>query len=123
MLKELSYLERKIEDFKYDLITIDTEIRLAPKNKKYIICQGGNCISPRTEQVFKSVQTNNYKIINIVLFNGCAATDRYNPIVTEAQWIYSKAFNTYNTIIISDNSNRDYLEHYCSKAKRIYTKN
>lgn len=123
MLKELSYLERKIEDFRYDLITIDTEIRLAPKNKKYIICQGGNCISPRTEQVFKSVQTNNYKIINIILFNGCAATDRYNSIIPEAQWVYSKAFNTYNTIIISDNSNRDYLEHYCSRAKRIYTKN
>lgn len=127
MLKTLVQLERQIEDFEFTLTTIDTDITTKSKYLKYIDCEGGNCLSPKLFTVFKKLQNPKYKIINIVLLDGDIATDtlvyegKAYKAFSEFQVQNLKAFNTKNTLIISDFSNKKYLDQYCILPKKKYT--
>lgn len=127
MLKELDTLTHKIKDFDFDLITIDTDIEIRPKKKRYIKCKGGNCLPSKINDIFKSVQKSDSEVINIVLFHGDIATDWYSDSVerlrafSDEQYQNLKCFNKKNVIIISDYSNQVNVDKYCPKCKRIYT--
>lgn len=125
ILKELTNIERKYKDFSFTLTTIDTDIEIKPKYKRCIDCKGGNCLSKKLFTIFNSLQKGSNLIMNLVLLNGDMATDTYNGIepFSELQYENLKAFNKKNVFIISDNSNKEHLEKYCSRAKKIYTKN
>lgn len=128
ILKELCIIERKIKDFKFDLVVIDTDIELKSKNHRFIECGGGNCLSTKLLTYFNHIQELDSKTVNLVLLNGDMATDTYKdglltvPPFSDMQYHNLHAFNSNNTIIISDNSNKKALEQYCKRAKKIYTK-
>ena len=128
ILKELCVIERKIKDFKFDLVVIDTDIELKSKNHRFIECGGGNCLSTKLLTYFNHLQELNSKNVNLVLLNGDMATDTYKDGLltvspfSDMQYHNLHAFNSDNTIIISDNSNKKALEQYCKRAKIIYTK-
>ncbi len=127
MLKTLVQLERQIDDFEFTLTTIDTTITTKTRYSKYIDCKGGNCLSPELFKVFKKLQDPKCKVINIVLLDGDIATDtlvyegQAYKAFSEFQVQNLKAFNTKNTLIISDFSNKKYLDKYCLLPKKRYT--
>jgi len=129
MFKELISVESKIEDFEFTLTTIDTDIKTYTKNLRYINCKGGNCLSPKLIKAFKKLQDPKCQVINIVLLEGDIATDTlvyegqaYKPF-SDFQTQNLSAFNSKNTIIISDFSNKKYLDKYCILCKKRYTFN
>ena len=128
ILKELALIERKTLDFSFNLITIDTDIEIKPKNNRFINCGGGNSLSLKTFDIFAKVQAPEAITINLVLFNGDMATDTLEfygtkiPPFSDSQYINFKAFDRRNVIIISDIANKKPLDKYCKKCKIIYTK-
>ena len=129
ILKELTCIEQKYKDFKFTLTTIDTDIATKSKHSRYIDCKGGNCLSDKLLFTFNNLQKGNDLIMNLVLLNGDIATDTYvngnvkiKPF-SELQYQNLKAFNKRNVVVISDNSNKEKLDLYCPKCKKIYTKN
>ena len=71
--------------------------------------------------IFKKVQQSGASNINIVMFDGYAFSDCWN----HAKEYYKnwKAFDTKNTIIISDYDNESSIKENVKSAKVIITKN
>lgn len=129
VLRELSFLESKVKDFKFDLIVLDTNVELKSKYHRMLECNGGNCLRSELKDYYYKVQSPNSKNINLVLFNGDMATSSYTKdgisinAFSEEQYANLKVFNNKSTIIISDHANTKALLTYCKKTKIIYTKN
>ncbi len=127
ILKELINLEKEYYDFSFQLITIDNDIRLEPC--KRISCNGSNSLTSKVGLIKRQVIKPDNQNINIILFNGNAIDkDVIDPITNQLLKAYSEDqakqfvhFNMPNTIIISDLSNKTYLDKYCYNTKRIYT--
>lgn len=112
----LSKIEKMNPNFSYTLITIGETPRIEDKKNIYFIADGGNDLPDTVPLVFKQVQERNYINYNLVLFDGGACYDSSNY----SNW---GAFNTDNTLIISDPENRDKIEEYCPNARVIITEN
>ena len=74
-------------------------------------------------KIFKKLQDKNSNVYNIVLFDGDAFTDvSWGHTIAEESKNF-KAFDFKNVSIISDPSNRKYIEPNCHSAHVVYTKN
>ena len=129
ILKELSRIEKEYQDFIFNLITIDTDINISTDKK--ICCNGSNSLTSKLKVITRQVINSKYKNINIVLFDGIAIDKEViDPITNQVLPSYSKAqaenfkyFNLPRTIIISNTSNKEYIEEYCYNTTRIYSTN
>lgn len=122
-IKALDYVQKHNSNFTFDVITINTSIIEWKDHNNIFESHGGNRLRNDIKDVIKrhtKAQTNNY---NIVLFDGDAHSDD--------EFIYNKNkniepfrhFNNNNTIIISDNTNKKFIDGCVSKARVTYTTN
>lgn len=134
ILKELLILEKTLPNFEFDLITLDNEITYKPKERRYIASNEkrfyGNSLNPELFKIYRKVQSNTSKNINIILFDGIATCDAYTTKEgitlkphSKEQLDCFKAFNHANDIIISDKSNEANLRSRCKNAKITITSN
>jgi hypothetical protein len=134
ILKELLILEKTLPNFEFDLITMDNEITYKPKERRYIASNEkrfyGNSLNPELFKIYRKVQSNTSKNINIILFDGIATCDAYTTKEgitlkphSKEQLDCFKAFNHANDIIISDKSNEANLRSRCRNAKITITSN
>ena len=134
ILKELLILEKTLPNFEFDLITMDNEITYKPKERRCIASNEkrfyGNSLNPELFKIYRKVQSNTSKNINIILFDGIATCDAYTTKEgitlkphSKEQLDCFKAFNHANDIIISDKSNEANLRSRCKNAKITITSN
>lgn len=117
LLFALNKIEQTDPNFKFDLITMNTEFKLKSRNEREIECFGGNDIPDYANDIIKKVQDRQSMNYNIVLFDGDALT--YNYSRNKAK--HFEFFNIQNTVMILDYSNSKYADKYCKNVKRIYT--
>ncbi len=126
MLKCLTDLENEIKNIEFEIVTIDNEIKICPKNKRFINTTEkrfyGNSLNPELYKIYSRLQSSKIKVINIILFSGDAICDVWNNWAahSELQAECFSAFNHNNCIIISDFANKEYIDKYCKKAKVKY---
>ena len=117
ILFALNKIEQTDPNFKFDLITMNTQFKLKLRNEREIKCYGGNDIPDYANDIIKKVQDRQSMNYNIVLFDGDALTDNYSK--NKAKQF--EFFNIQNTVMILDYSNSKYANKYCKNVKRIYT--
>ena len=120
LLQSLLQLERAIPHFSFDVVTLQMNEEHLSKDRLYVKCQGGNRITKKCFDLVKELQKPNTYNYNIVLFDGDAHSDSSPSLTRE---VLFKPFNINNCTIISDHSNREYIEPSVYKAKVIYTRN
>ena len=120
ILHSLEKLEKQNKDFEFDVVTMAIKQTLLPKDKRRICSRGGNCLDASIFDLYKKVQDRHSSNINIVLFDGDALSDKwYNPTASYKNF---KAFDNNNTILITDYSNKKYIEKASiSKCKIVIT--
>lgn len=118
LLFTLSKLEKSNKDFSFDMITMNTEFILKNKDERELHCFGGNRIPNNAITIFNQVQDKHASTYNIVLFDGDALSDEWS----RTRGPQFKVFDKPNLVLISDYSNAEYADEYCTSAKRIYTK-
>lgn len=122
ILYALSKFEKSNPNFDFTMISCGMGQRIRDKDDRIQFSKGGNYLSKQIFEQFKQVQDKNAQNINIVLFDGYANTDVYKFSDTRANADKNfSAFNTSNTIIISNDANMDALNRYCKLAKTIIT--
>lgn len=117
ILFTLNKLEQTDPNFKFDLITMNTDFKLKSRNEREIRCDGGNDIPDYANDIIKQVQDRQSMNYNIVLFDGDALSDNYSK--NKAKQF--EFFNIQNTVMILDYSNFKYANEYCKNVKQIYT--
>lgn len=125
MIRALEKIEKKNRTFTFDIITMGepSKEKVLPKDKRKIKSGGGNHLSKNIFDIYRKQQlpmTYNY---NIVLFDGDAySNDAYIPMnVKLPNGEGFKAFSHNNCTVISDSSNKKYIDKYCPTTKTIYT--
>lgn len=141
LLDALAILENRNPNFTFDFITMNDKNVLHEKTDRILRTAGSNNLNDSIVPIWKKVQTPNSDIYNIVLFDGCAvnsarpsnewcAAHSHDEITQETIKImvgqYFSTFDHQNCTVISNRSNRSYMEKYCPTAKCIisdsYTK-
>ncbi len=117
ILFALNKIEHADPNFKFDLITMNTEFKLKSRNEREILCFGGNDIPDYANDIIKKVQDKQCMNYNIVLFDGDALSDNFSKNKAKR----FEFFNIQNTVMILDYSNSKYANKYCKNVKRIYT--
>lgn len=130
MLRDLIQIEKEVPRFSFNLVTISSDCILHDKSERQISCGGTNCLTSKVGRTFLKLQSVKDQVYNLVLFDGiaiCATVE--DPITHKLLRAYSfdqaeqfRAFNTHNTVIISDTSNKQYLDEYCYSATIQYSK-
>ena len=123
LLYSLTKYEKIEPKFSFDLVTMQIGETLQPKNKRQISCDGGNYLDEKIFSIYNKLQLKDAQNFNIVLFDGDALTDipgtmKYKKFDIAKNF---KAFNYKNTTIISDCSNKLYIDGNCDNAKVIFT--
>lgn len=125
MIRALEKIEKKNRTFTFDIITMGepSNEKVLPKDQRKIKSGGGNHLSKKIFDLYRKQQlpmTYNY---NIVLFDGDAySNDAYIPMgVKLPNGEGFKAFSHNNCTVISDSSNKVYIDKYCPTTKTIYT--
>ena len=122
MLHSLSNFEKQNPDFEFNLVTCNIGQQIRSKSHKEIKCHGGNDLKDTIFEQFKSLQSKEKQVYNIVLFDGDAYSDvKMNFNFKSSQRKEFMAFDTVNTTIISDDDNKYVIERYCHRAKKIFT--
>lgn len=116
MLYCLRLLEKKDNTFSFDLITMTVFDKLVDKEKRQISCQGCNDIKNSIFKTYNTVNNNDAKNINIVLFDGYAFSG-CNIDTAKFHLKNFGAFNHSNCIIITDSSNEPFAKEYAKNAK------
>ena len=123
-IKALDKVEKSIPSFSFDVITINTKVVEWPNHKQIFESCGGNKLLPEIKDVIKKhtkAQATNY---NIVLFDGDAHSDDSYGYGRPHSDDPFKFFNLPNTIIISDDDNKGYMDAvHMTQAKVRYTYN
>ena len=129
VIKALDKLDKKYNNFTFDVITINTKIEEWKDHNRIFETYGGTSLGNDIAPVIKrhtKTRTNNY---NIVLFDGDAHCYDYNCRTLEERRNTGTNkdafchFNTSNTVIVSDEQNKKYIEVACPKAKTKITEN
>lgn len=124
LLFNLAMLEKKTNDFEFDVIAMNECEKLLEKSERRIDCNGCNLLDDEIFKIFKKVQSNSSENVNIVLFDGYAfSAKRFTSNFSLKDNIYRqnfKAFNKSNVSIISDNSNKYDIEEFCPAAKKTF---
>ncbi len=117
MLSALVEIERSNPDFTFDLICCGIGQTIMPRTNRRLTCGSANSLTANIFSQFRSVQVKQANVINIVLFDGDAFS--VPPYMPEN----FRAFDSKNTIIISDEDNKYALNSQIKTAKVIITKN
>ena len=121
IIKSLCWLERQIPDFSFTLITCNVGEQIVDKkNIAYCAC-GGTELSYEIFNTFKKVQEKNAVNFNIVLYDGEATS--FIRDKTDGSHSNFAAFNTQNTLIITDPDNEKAVMEYCPSAMKIVSTN
>ena len=120
VIRAFEHITRVYPDFSFDIITLNTEIVEWPNTHHEFRCGGCNKIPKELKDVVRrhlKPQTNNY---NIVLFDGDAHTgeSHYTPNANDNL----RFFDMPNTIIISDEENKEYFDKCVKGVHVVYTK-
>lgn len=122
MLHSLANFEKQNPDFEFNLVTCNIGQQIRSKSHKEIECHGGNDLKDTIFEQFKSLQSKEKQVYNIVLFDGDAYSEaRMNGGFRGSQRREFMAFDTVNTTIISDEDNKYLIERDCHRAKKIFT--
>lgn len=122
MLHSLANFEKQNPDFEFNLVTCNVGQQIRSKSHKEIECRGGNDLKDTIFEQFKSLQSKEKQVYNIVLFDGDAYSEaRLNGCFRGSQRREFMSFDTVNTTIISDNDNKYVIERDCHRAKKIFT--
>ena len=119
LLKSLLKFECSNPQFTFDLIACGRGQKILDKQHRVQQSRGCNHLTSDIFSQFKQLQFRDAENMNIVLFDGDAFS-YLRPVGSEYQNF--KAFDTKNTIIISDPENDKYLYRACKSAKVIITK-
>ena len=118
LLYNLAMLERQTPDFRFDVVTMSYSEELLKKDERQISCSGCNYLDEKIIRLYEQLQDKSSSNINIVLFDGCAVSG-YDSNRRQKYAKNLKAFNHQNCIIISDRSNKDHINEYCSAANKV----
>lgn len=121
LLYALRQFELESPNFEFDLISCGIGQKIRAKNDRKQYSDGCNHLTHEIFSQFKSLQKPNVNNFNIVLFDGDAFSNLYRTKVEDKRAF--KAFDTSNTILISDEENKDAITRFISTAKVIITKN
>lgn len=121
LLFALTLFEKQNPDFSFDVVSCSRGEKLLKKNEREIDAWGGNYLDENAKTLFRTLQLPATLNFNIVMFDGDAFTYCPSGISTARAAKNFSAFNTANTVIISDSSNMDYINKHCKLAKRIFT--
>ena len=123
-LNALTKLEKEVNDFEFNVVTIGAGEKLHDKNDRQIKCRGGNALTNKIFEIAKKLACTDCTYYNIVLFDGNAFSHDVSwdivKLSTESNF---KVFNSTNTYIISDSSNEYTISKYAPLAKTTITKN
>lgn len=121
LIYSLGLLERSNPDFTFTLITCGVGQTICDKRHRELSCYDGTFLDNEIFEQFKQVQVSNASNFNIVLYDGDAF---YSSWEDTQQYAYRfKAFDTKNTLIITDRSNKRYLSKTITQAKYIICDN
>ena len=124
-LQVLDRIEQTNSMFTYDIITVGAPNReeILPRHKREIEAGGGNHLSKRIFELFRKQQLPQTYNYNIVMFDG----DAYSNdclIPSDVRLPDGKgflAFSANNCTIITDYSNKSYIDKWCPTTRTIYT--
>lgn len=111
IIHSLYKVEKISSNFTFNLITLGYGERLEDKKDILYDADGGNCLDPELFKIYKKVQIPKAVNYNLVLFDGY--TDGAENF---------KAFNSYNTVIVSDTDNEGEIKKYAPSARKIFIK-
>lgn len=115
LLYSLISIEKTNKNFTFDYFTCADRIEKCDKYKGYE-ARGGTYLSKEIVPLFRQAQKPNTFVYNLVIFDGQASTDKFLDGNT------FKIFDTNNTTIITDDSNKRNLSKNTS-SKIIYCNN
>lgn len=121
-IKALDKVEKSTPSFDFDVITINTRVVEWPNHNQIFESDGGNKLLPEIKNVIKKHQKAQATNYNIVLFDGDAHSDDTYGYERPSASDPFKFFNMPNTIIISDDDNKGYIDAvHMTQAKVRYT--
>lgn len=128
LLKSLIYFESQFHNFTFDVITMGPDEVVLSKNRRHIRSSGGNHLSKKIFDIFRSQQKPQTYNYNIVMFDGDAYSNDVSRRDIGKNWIDETgkgflAFAHNNCTIISDPYNRGYISRYCPSTRTVYTTN
>lgn len=114
LLCSLYQLEKENPEFTFTFISCGCGQRIEEKGT---LLQCGECTELTADIIsqFRQLQNTNAVVYNIVMYDGKATDSK-----THKNW---SAFNTSNTTLIYEEENKNAIEQYCPKAKKIFTTN
>ena len=124
IIKSLICIEQSNPNFSFDVITMSKGEEIRPKEDRYIVAEGGNHLSLEIFDIFRKMQKPQTYNYNIVMFDGDAySNDVWRSSITK--WCDTKgfgfsAFANPNCTIISDTSNKGYIQKYAPTTRTIY---
>lgn len=124
IVNQLLYALKKIADknsfFTFDVCFMGDGQTIAKNTReKTLKCGGGNNLTNKIYEQFKSLQKPNTYNYNIVLFDGEAYPDSSNRNNKHTTF---DVFNNSNCTIITDRDNKRYVDKDCQSAKVIITR-
>ena len=124
-LRVLDRIEQTNSMFTYDVITVGAPDReeILPRHKREIHAGGGNHLSKRIFEIFRKQQLPQTYNYNVVMFDGDAYSNDCmipsNVHLPDGKGFL--AFSTSNCTIITDRSNKGYIDKWCPTTRTIYT--
>lgn len=122
ILYALSKIERQYPDFSYTVITCGEGETVEDKKDFLYSAWDGTYISSQIFDTFKKVQKRGEVNYNIVLYDGLAYDESNSKRFTDGNIRNFEAFNTSNTLIITDPDNY-YATRWCPLARVVISKN
>lgn len=117
LLYSLKRLVKENPNFSMTIVYCGISERI--DNDSLMHAWGGNDLDEKIYSIYNSIQQYDAINCNIVLFDGDAYTDA--DCKSYANGRTFNAFNHDNCIIVSNESNKDYIYKYCKAAKVIIT--
>lgn len=111
IIRSLWNLSKKHPNFEFTLITHGDAHVVRTDDNLELDCNEGTYLYPNLQQIYQSLQKKGQIVWNFVLFDGGACNKPYY-----------RFWNHQNVIMICDTCDKDYINQYCPKAKRIFTK-
>ena len=119
LLFALRQFEKSNPNFSFDLVTCGIGQTHVDKHERRLKCGGCNFLTSEIFDQFKKLQLPQAFNFNVVLFDGYAFTGcHYDRKKEESNFA---AFNSNNTVIISDTANQSEIEKHAPNAKKTFT--
>lgn len=119
LLFALRQFEKSNPNFSFDLVTCGVGQTHVDKHERKLKCRGYNFLTDDIFGQFKKLQLPQAFNFNIVLFDGYAFTGCHCDRKKEEGNF--AAFNSNNTVIISDTANQSAIEKHAPNAKKTFT--